>query len=55
MNSPNHTLQSTAQPLRGFASPCGGEDPFDALMRALRPFTERADLDDYPLGRDFGP
>ena len=33
--------------------PSGGADPFDALLRALRPLTERAGLDDYQLGRDL--
>ncbi len=33
--------------------PSAGEDPFDALLRALHPFTQRAGLDDYRLGRDL--
>ncbi len=33
--------------------PSGGADPFDALLRALRPLAERAALDDYQLGRDL--
>ena len=44
------------QPLKSVRMvPSGGEDLFDALMQALRPFTERAGLDDYRLGRDFRP
>ena len=33
--------------------PSGGANPFDALLRTLRPLTERAGLDDYQLGRDL--
>jgi hypothetical protein len=33
--------------------PSGGADPFDALLRALRPLTEHAGLDDFQLGRDL--
>ena len=33
--------------------PSGGADPFDALLRALRPFTQSAGIDDYRLGRDL--
>jgi hypothetical protein len=33
--------------------PSGGANPFDALLRTLRPLAERAGRDDYQLGREL--
>ena len=45
-------LKEGERPLCGVRMvPSGGIDPFDALLRALRPLAERAGLDDYRLGR----
>ncbi|GAB6042824.1 nSTAND1 domain-containing NTPase [Endothiovibrio diazotrophicus] len=47
-------LEEGERSLRGVRMvPSGGEDPFDALLRALHPRAERAGLDGYRLGREL--